>query len=415
MKKFILVLLSLLSIFIFNNNVNALSIDKEETGYYYYRYQPDGTKFSDKAYNYYVNNKFVYCIEPGRTVGTEYSIGSESDLNLDEETLFKVRLAAFYGYGYDNHFTQEYKFATQAVIWHYILGTDYALFTTSLFGKGTVLDVSREIEQIENKIKLSGQYPSYHNQVFKTTVGGSINLVSNNTLSESTIDYPNVYITNNYLMRIVATEVGKRTITQKYEFDKYSHYNRIYVSDGQAMLQPGNVTMTSFIHLDVSPVSLTIKVIDFKTNEPVENAIFKATKDTEKGYTDFYKTNEDGIINYSLNDLNTVYFQSVSYPDKYIFVNDTLTEKAEGKNIERIIKLEPKESKNNTPKETKKEDNTNDNKDEKEDTIEQFEDNILSISQDYLVQTGDSQKSLLLTQLFLLSIVLVIKKIITLK
>ena len=417
MRKFILVMLSLTSIFIFKNDVFALGLTKRDTGYYFTRYSSDGSRFSDKAYNYYIDGKLVYCIEPGKSVGDNYRIGSFTEMNYDADTVFKIKLAGFYGYGYPGHNTQEYIFATQAVIWHYILGTDYATFSTQLWGEGTKTNISNEINEIENLIKTSVWYASYHNKVIYMKIGQTLELSdTNNTIKDSYFRDNDVSIKNDKLI-IKASKLGTKTVQITYMPKIRNESYVVYLTDGQAMYKPGDVATVSNLKLSVGPASIRLNVVDSSTGYPIEGVIYsferKGSQEVEK-----FSTNRNGQLYYSFlyDDEYTISLSEV--PEGYKFKSNIIVINTDGRDLSDLIKLDPipvKEEENTKPDITDDNKDTNEDNinDEKNETIDEDKTTIESISNDSLVQTGESHKSLFLTLIFLLSIVLFKRKIIT--
>ena len=61
MKKIVILIFLIITILTIPK-VEAVSVRKVETGYYYTRFDPDGTRNSDKFNLHYIDDKIVYCI-----------------------------------------------------------------------------------------------------------------------------------------------------------------------------------------------------------------------------------------------------------------------------------------------------------------------------------------------------------------
>lgn len=113
------------------------------------------------------NNRLVYCIEPMVDVNLKYkyssvSIDKASQItNISIETLEKVNLAAFYGYGYKDRVDDVWFQATQLLIWRLLEPSGKFYFTNGLHGakkeaeeakiKAILDDVNKHLNKIKVK------------------------------------------------------------------------------------------------------------------------------------------------------------------------------------------------------------------------------------------------------------------------
>ena len=135
-------------------NVFAATLTMDFTGYYYERSDNGNNYSSWKLQNYTVDGNVAFCIEPGVPEGTnEYIQGSWENTGLPNSIKQRVLLLSYYGYQYSGHQTQEYRAATQALIWETILGGNTKVtYSTARYGQGTPYDVSYQKSVIENLV-----------------------------------------------------------------------------------------------------------------------------------------------------------------------------------------------------------------------------------------------------------------------
>ena len=95
MKK-IVILIFLITTILAIPKVEAKEVTRVKNNYYYTRYHPNGVKYSDQDYSYYIDDKIVYCIEPGVRLGSDYS--ELDNYHIPYENKLWILLAAHFGY-----------------------------------------------------------------------------------------------------------------------------------------------------------------------------------------------------------------------------------------------------------------------------------------------------------------------------
>ena len=227
-------------------NVFAATLTMDFTGYYYERSDNGNNYSSWKLQNYTVDGNVAFCIEPGVPEGTnEYIQGSWENTGLPNSIKQRVLLLSYYGYQYSGHQTQEYRAATQALIWETILGGNTKVtYSTARYGQGTPYDVSYQKSVIENLVAHHYDRPSFNGTTVTTQVGTPITLTdTNNVLSNYEVYASNgadVSINGNKLT-ITPKQVGEITL----QFSKKQIYSRSYLiyyaNNYQNMISGGNV------------------------------------------------------------------------------------------------------------------------------------------------------------------------------
>ena len=231
-------------------NVFAATLTMDFTGYYYERSDNGNNYSSWKLQNYTVDGNVAFCIEPGVPEGTnEYIQGSWENTGLPNSIKQRVLLLSYYGYQYSGHQTQEYRAATQALIWETILGGNTKVtYSTARYGQGTPYDVSYQKSVIENLVAHHYDRPSFNGTTVTTQVGTPITLTdTNNVLSNYEVYASNgadVSINGNKLT-ITPKQVGEITL----QFSKKQIYSRSYLiyyaNNYQNMISNENVSYFS--------------------------------------------------------------------------------------------------------------------------------------------------------------------------
>jgi uncharacterized surface anchored protein len=236
-------LLAVFGCFLGITNVHAETVPlaMNKTGYYWNRYQAGGNH-SWYLDNYNFNDRVAYCIEPGIKEGTNYNSGNVSNSGYSVETMNRVLLVAYYGYDYPNHQTQNFRMATQALIWETV-GASNVTYSTQRWGAGTTIDVSQERNEINNLVNNHYAKPSFNGNNYQVKVGESITINdSNNVLSNYdviSIDKAN-YTINGNSITITPTDVGNISIKLKKKMYTSREYI-VYYGSGQKMISAGAV------------------------------------------------------------------------------------------------------------------------------------------------------------------------------
>ena len=310
MKKIVIIILISIMSFSIIPKVKAYEVVKNYTDYYFTRYNSDGTSFSDKATLYYINGNPVFCIEPGKKLGSSYSI--DENYNLNYKNKIRILLAAYYGYMYGNNRDYRFGLATQSIIWKEILGS-YPVYSTELFGQGEVINLGYFISVIE------GLIDSHEKTMNLVTdddivIGASVRFEDlNKAVRDYTSNDIRINSINGHIMNIIFETVGERTLYFKRK-DDYSENYKIFTSgDNQALLMAGNIRELDYRKtVDVKPINVTFTCKDSITKENINNATISIN---------------DEIIDcnstYVINDLRPITYKINSVPEGYI-LNDKI-------------------------------------------------------------------------------------------
>ena len=193
----LLFILTVLFIFLtFANTANAETLIKENTNYYFTRYDPSsGVYTSDVFKKYFIDGVVAYCIEPNVHEGnSDYVLGNLDDLKLTQDVKERILLIGYYGYSYPNHDNLKMRMATQALIWEAINGEDsWVKFSTGLWNKGELIDIESEKNEIMNLVNKHSISPNIE---FPEYLTYGMNLKIDNI--QDIIDNYNIQIDNGF-------------------------------------------------------------------------------------------------------------------------------------------------------------------------------------------------------------------------
>ncbi len=243
LKKCIFTLALAVSAFVGIQNVSAATLNYDWSGIWYERQGQNGENHSSwKLENYYMEGEVAYCIEPGVPEGNPYYQTSWEETGLSNSIKERVLLIGYYGYTFPGHQTQQYRAATQGMIWATILGNNTTVnFNYERWSAGTPYDVSSEMAEIERLISTHYTRPSFNGQTHTLQVGQSITLTDTNGVLENysvSVSGANYNVNGNNLT-ITPTQSGDITLTLKKKMP-YSSEAKIFVGDRiQNMLVPG--------------------------------------------------------------------------------------------------------------------------------------------------------------------------------
>ena len=250
--------------------VSAATLVKEDSGYFYDRMEGDGSNHHSWHWSHYeMDGEVAYCIEPNVPEGVTYPQVDWAGTGLPNSIKERLLLIGYYGYTYPGHQTEEYRAATQGMIWDVIIGNgNHTQFSTQRWGAGTKFDVSAEEAEINRLISTHSTRPSFNAGVYKLQLGETLTLTdTNNVLSEFDISVSGAeYNVNGNTLTIKPTTSGTIDVSFNKRMPYKSSY-KLFAGDGiQNMLVPGMV----------DPVIARIRINSYSS--PVE--IFKKDKET---------------------------------------------------------------------------------------------------------------------------------------
>lgn len=329
--------------------VSAATLHQENTQYYYDRIHSDGSEHSWYFKHYTMDGEIAFCIEPGVIEGTTYSQGSYNATGLPDSIKEKILLIGYYGYTYPGHQTEQYRAATQGMLWDTITGTGTTKFTTARWGSGNVLETSSERAEIKRLIAHHYDRPSFNAGVYRLQVGETLTLTdTNNVLGQFDISVNGAeYSVEGNNLTIKPTKDGAIDIS----FNKkmpYTKAYKIFVGNGiQNMLVPGMVDpVIAKIRVNsyYSPVELVKKDKETNTTVAQGQATLKGAKygvyeqSTGKLITTI-ETDEEGYAKSNpVLSWNDYYLQEISPSEGYLLDNTKYNFDMRGKESETVVK-----------------------------------------------------------------------------
>lgn len=288
LKTIIIILSTLLCI----TNTNA-SAKIEKQNIYYARYGGGKPYLSDKVEYFEIDGNTAYCIEPGMPISTTDYI-EMNELPYSNDIIEKIKLIGYYGYNYENHKTNNYRLATQALIWN-LIGGQKVDFYTKQYGYGDYIDISKEKEEIQNLINKHYLKPTI-NDIEEFYNNEIIIKDANEVLDNYEIEYQgknNVQIKNNTLI-IKILKQDKLILKRK----KYDNKTSVFYE--------GNNIKSQMIAV------LTLDEIDKK--EINLSPIFGKLKINKKGNKESIYTLKDAI--YGIYDLENNLIKEIKTDEK---------------------------------------------------------------------------------------------------
>lgn len=270
MKKITLIIVFLISFFlsdkvlareaIFSSSesLNSISYVKYDGYYYYFR--------NAKAIRNVLNNNIAYCIEPFATLidGTNYTgfIEYDSAFNLSKEQWERLKLLAYYGYGYKNHLEEKWISITQMLIWRTVDPNHSFNWIDNVNDKNIIYPYNSEIEEIEKLVSSHNLAPNIPKEI-TMSINDSIELFDSSfqlnkfKIIESDID---AKIVDNKLIINSSEEGNKKIILANYD-DNLSYSTEFFYSFGtQSVIERGNVDFLE-LELDIYVESGSIKIV----------------------------------------------------------------------------------------------------------------------------------------------------------
>lgn len=351
LKKVPLIIVALFSILINTNNVKAdnIRISQNYVSGFFHAHKSGNSysRYGQMAFWSTSNQDVSFCIEPGATFSSSasYVTYSQNDYDLiniinnntsnsankiTQEQLNKIKLYAFYGYGYDGHNTSEYRIATQMLIWR-VVDPDQ-VFTDS---NCTVNDcraisdaeagVADEMAEIQRLVDSHYLLPSFDRDNINLNLGESTTLYdSNNMLSNyqvSSCINCNAMINGNSLI-ITATGTGDLTVS----LSKKTSYGKSMLfavaSNSQNQVVIGDIDpVLSSVFGTVSGGSLEITKTD-DAGKGLSGATFKVYNSNNLEVCTIV-TDSNGFGNCSNLSLGNYTIREVSTPNGYV-LDDTI-------------------------------------------------------------------------------------------
>ena len=271
MKKLIIFLMTIIGANIFF--MNSVSAKTYYEGDYiqgiWMTKEKNGTKLYQKArfFNEKYTNNFAYCTEPF-AMFNENSTYVESNVaySLTNDVIERLKLIAYFGYGYGNHTDVKWYAITQFMIWQAADPSGDYYFTDSLNGNRITI-FTDEINEINNLINNYKTLPSISNANIKLIEGKSITLNDSNGVLHNYTSSDSRASINGDSITISALNQGKYYFNLTRSENKYNHIPIFSHADSsQDMLLVGDIdSLNTKISVEVKQTKIELTKIDSET------------------------------------------------------------------------------------------------------------------------------------------------------
>lgn len=280
MKKKILVLIVLLLLIIPAFKTYALEDSFYEgeyiSGEYIKKFKNDSGKYQQmRVFRRNSDDQLVYCIElwealQSNKIMTGYDNNQHTYTNIDYDTLKKVILISYYGYGYGDHTDIKWYVVTQFMIWQATSPESTIYFTDTLNGN-KITKYVEEMNEINNLISEHSKKPSFNTKTFQVKYNEPYTLTdTNNVLEKFVISSSGGLTVNKSGNNLVVTSkrIGKSRLILVNNGSKYKTNPIVYVdNDGQDILAPGNYDpIYMMVDYELLKATVEINKLDIETN-----------------------------------------------------------------------------------------------------------------------------------------------------
>ena len=192
-----------------------------------------------------VTNKESYCLDPFAIFNENgYYVSNMNYNSLSKDVVDKIKLAAYYGYGYDGHTDVKWYAITQVLIWRYAVSDGNFYFTNGLDG-AKINSFDHDINSLNNLVNNHYKTPSFSSSTNNMIIGSDL------TLTDSSNVLSNYNITDNGGMNLVKTgnkltikgeKIGEFIINLSKAANRATGSPTFYTSStSQSMMSRGNV------------------------------------------------------------------------------------------------------------------------------------------------------------------------------
>ena len=321
-KKILLFIIAILSIAIFQTKVNAQEYigdfvygDNTETKVYINKKQPNGyTKWKrSSTIIQRSTGKIVYCLQPMVDIveGELYNITYEDyagSQSLTAEQYDRIKLLAYYGYGYGNHTALDWVSVTQVLIWRTTRPDLDIYFSWSSNAQNRDDSIfADKIAELNNLVANHYNRPSFNTTTIDSVIGETKTITdTNGTLTSYRIKSQNnvsASISGNNL-NITSTGVGTGEIILQKNANRFGSDPIIfYATDSQNVYMPGDPKpVLAKLNIKVNGGTITVHKLDsdIEDNTPqgeatLEGAVYGIYNENDEKVATL-TTGENGII-----------------------------------------------------------------------------------------------------------------------
>lgn len=218
---------------------------------------------------------WAYCIQPATAIlrDTPYT-GQDTDQHIVSNMSYsqwqRIKLLAYYGYGYSGHTDKKWYEVTQFMIWNTV-PNGYDIYFTDTRGGNRISKYTNEIAEMERLISNHNVRPSINGTTTEMVVDDTITLTDTNGVLSNykVIDSKNVTATisgNN--LNVTANALGETSITLEKKDTKYSTAPIVYTrNNSQDIMVVGSYDPIQIkLNIKVKGGKVTVDKVDADTN-----------------------------------------------------------------------------------------------------------------------------------------------------
>lgn len=254
--------------------------DVIETKVYVNKREPNGYMRWQRVHSLikYDTGQVVYCMQPMVLIqdGAIYNLTTEDYAgaqNLTAAQYDRIRLLAYYGYGYGNHTSTDWISVTQVAIWRTTRPDMDIFYSWGQQGENRDDSIfADKFAELENLLATHYNRPSFNTNTIETIIGKTeVVNDSNNVLNKYQIkSQSNVRaLINGNSLNVTATGVGTGEITLEKAERRFGEDPIIfYAVDSQNIIKPGDPKpVLAKLNLKINGGKITVNKLDDETKE----------------------------------------------------------------------------------------------------------------------------------------------------
>ena len=260
------------------------------------------------------DNSFAYCIEPGKSIDEStlingYDKNYTSVTNLTPQQWERIKLLAFYGYGYEGHLDIKWYVITQFMIWQ-TNNLGYDIYFTDKLNGNKIEKYTEEMIELDNLVNGHYVLPKFEEKEFDLFWGETKSFKDkNNVLNKFNVKNGNDIesFKNNNTINITSKNYGQSYIIFQKQEKRFFRKHVIYVdSNNQDLLVPGDLdNLTHRMSINMQHGSVNVNKLDYdtKSNQAnhegiLENAVY-GLYDNSNNLLEIQSTNSEGSITFN--------------------------------------------------------------------------------------------------------------------
>lgn len=262
-------------------------------------------------------NEVAYCVEPFTLLvnNSDYvSSTSNNTFGISSNKWEKIKLYAYYGYGYQNHLDKKWISITQLSIWRTLFPSYTFEWIDNVNSRNIIKPYNKELEELNNLVNRHNVMPKFEDKYYikindYITLDDLNGVLDSYIIKHSDFQYEK---TGNKLKIDAGKEIKDGKIIFEKVSNNYSNFaTYFYSSTSQNVMERGNVSPVTFeVNIATYDGNITVNKVDNdkldNSNASLDGAIF-----------DIYDSNMNYISSTTIKDGKGV-FDNLSFGKYYI-------------------------------------------------------------------------------------------------